>query len=243
MATNPAANNPDATRPAAIDSVRAVSLVPSITESLLAWGITPVACTKYCEQPQLEHVGGTKNPDIDAIAALLPDVVLVDRVENRKEDADAMIELGIHVVDIDVQLLSDVASQMAIVAGAVGIDEQAIGVPGPRPIQRTAFVPIWRRPWMTIGAQTYGSTLLEALGIGNVFADAASDFPEVTLEEVALRSPDLVLVPSEPYEFTAEHLHELTVVGGEIIEIDGQDLFWWGVRTPVAIERLAAQLG
>lgn len=222
--------------------MRAISLVPSITESLLAWGVTPVACTKYCEQPQLLHVGGTKNPDVDAIVALRPDVVLVDRVENRKEDAEALIELGIHVVDIDVQLLSDVSSQMAIVARAVGIDEPTIDVPVPRPVERTAFIPIWRRPWMTIGAQTYGSTLLEALGIGNVFADAATDFPEVGLDEVVLRSPDLVLVPSEPYEFTAEHLEELAVVGGDVIEIDGQDLFWWGARTPRAIERLSAQL-
>ncbi len=223
--------------------MRAISLVPSITESLLAWGVTPAACTKYCEQPQLRHVGGTKNPDIDAIVALEPDVVLVDRVENRKEDADALTARGIHVVDIDVQLLSDVGSQMAIVAEAVGVDLAPIETPSARPIERTAFVPIWRRPWMTIGAQTYGSTLLEALGIGNVFADAAIDFPEVDLDQVTARQPDLVLVPSEPYEFNAEHLDELADVGGEIIEVDGQDLFWWGARTPAAINRLRTQLG
>ncbi len=222
--------------------MRAVSLVPSITESLLAWGVTPVACTKYCEQPQLHHVGGTKNPDIEAIVALHPDVVLVDRVENRKEDADALSERGINVVDIDVQLLSDVSPQMAIVARAVGIDISLIATPPARTIERSAFIPIWRRPWMTIGAQTYGSTLLETLGIGNVFADAETDFPEVDLDQVAARSPDLVLVPSEPYEFNAEHLEELAVVGGKIIEIDGQDLFWWGARTPAAVTRLAAQL-
>ena len=222
--------------------MRAVSLVPSITESLLAWGVTPTACTKYCEQPQLLHVGGTKNPDIDAIVALAPDVVLVDRVENRKEDADALMARGIHVVDIDVQLLSDVSAQMAIVAEAVGVEMAPIATPSVSAITRAAFVPIWRRPWMTIGAQTYGSTLLEALGIGNVFADAATDFPEVDLDQVAARSPDLVLVPSEPYEFNADHLEELSVVGGQIIEVDGQDLFWWGARTPAAIDRLRTKL-
>ena len=226
----------------ATNAVRAVSLVPSITESLLAWGVTPLACTRYCEQPQLLHIGGTKNPDIDAIVALEPDVVLVDRVENRKEDADALLDRGVHVVDIDVQLLSDVSSQMAIVSRAVGIDAPTILTPPAKAIERTAFIPIWRRPWMTIGAETYGSTLLETLGIGNVFADATTDFPEVHLDEVAARKPDLVLVPSEPYEFTAEHLVELAVVGAEIIEIDGQDLFWWGARTPAAIDRLSSVL-
>lgn len=222
--------------------MRAISLVPSITETLLAWGITPIACTKYCEQPQLMHVGGTKNPEIEAIVALDPEVVLVDRVENRKEDAEALAALGINVVDIDVQLLSDVSPQMAIVAEAVGFDMAPIETPAGQPIQRTAFVPIWRRPWMTIGANTYGSTLLETLGIGNVFADAAVDFPEVDLDEVVKRTPDLVLVPSEPYEFKTEHLAELAVTGAEVIEIDGQDLFWWGARTPVAIERLRVKL-
>lgn len=226
----------------ATNAVRAVSLVPSITETLLAWGITPVACTKYCEQPQLRHVGGTKNPDIDAIAELQPDVVFVDRVENRKEDAEALTDRGIRVVDIDVRLLSDVGPQLAIVAQAVGVDVPPIVTPPTYDIERTAFVPIWRRPWMTIGPQTYGSTLLEALGIGNVFADAAIDFPEVDLDQVAARAPDLVLVPSEPYDFTEAHLEELAVVGARVMEVDGQDLFWWGARTPAAVHRLASRL-
>ena len=49
-----------------------VSLVPSVTETLSAWGVTPIACTKYCERPDLHHVGGTKNPEIEAIVALNP---------------------------------------------------------------------------------------------------------------------------------------------------------------------------
>ena len=55
-----------------------VSLVPSVTETLLAWGIKPVACTRFCEQPTLAHVGGTKDPDIGQIVALQPDLVLLD---------------------------------------------------------------------------------------------------------------------------------------------------------------------
>ena len=49
--------------------VRVVSLVPSVTETLLAWGVDVVACTRFCEQPALTHVGGTKDPAIDAIVA------------------------------------------------------------------------------------------------------------------------------------------------------------------------------
>ena len=67
-------------------ALRVVSLVPSATETLLDWGIDPVACTRFCEQPQLTHVGGTKDPDIHAIAELGPDLVVMDREENRRED-------------------------------------------------------------------------------------------------------------------------------------------------------------
>ena len=75
---------------ASVTSPRLVSLVPSATETLLALGADVVACTRFCEQPAARHVGGTKNPDVAAIVALAPDVVVVDEEENRREDADAL---------------------------------------------------------------------------------------------------------------------------------------------------------
>jgi hypothetical protein len=86
--------------------VRVVSLVPSVTETLLAWDVPVVACTRFCEQPTLPHVGGTKDPDVAAIVALAPDLVVVDREENRRVDAERLIAEGVavhvtHVVDVD----------------------------------------------------------------------------------------------------------------------------------------------
>ena len=66
-----------------ISSIRVVSLVPSVTETLLAWGIEPIACTRFCEQPGIAHVGGTKDPDLVGIKALAPDLVVFDQEENR----------------------------------------------------------------------------------------------------------------------------------------------------------------
>jgi ABC-type Fe3+-hydroxamate transport system substrate-binding protein len=201
-----------------------------------------VACTQYCEQPDLLHVGGTKNPDIDTIVALEPDVVLVDRVENRREDAEALTARGLHVVDIDVRTLADVDREMATVARAVGLaPPPPIRLPLMPAPSTSVFVPIWRRPWMTIGPETYGSTLLAAIGARNVFHDADRDFPETSLDEVASLAPELVLVPSEPYEFKAAHLEELAAIA-PVVEVDGQDLFWWGARTTGALERLRTQL-
>jgi len=235
---------------------RVVSLVPSSTETLLALGADVVACTRFCEQPDLLHVGGTKNPDIAAIVALRPDVVVMDREENRIEDHDALVAAGLHVFASDVRTIT---AAVALVGELTALTDappsvfetvsetcqgrlrQRTAMAGDR---RTAFVPIWRRPWMSIGADTYGASMLDLLGIDLVTAGASEPYPTVELDEIAARRPDLVLVPSEPYVFTDDHVAELRnqLPGAEIIRVDGQDLFWWGVRTPDAIERLSAVL-
>ena len=90
---------------------------------------------------------------------------------------------------------------------------------------------------MTVGATTYGSSLLAFLGVENVAASAPRPYPEFTIDEMRAEHPDVVLVPSEPYEFTDAHLAELAVIA-PTVRIDGQDLFWWGARTPGALRRL-----
>jgi ABC-type Fe3+-hydroxamate transport system substrate-binding protein len=229
--------------------VRVVSLVPSVTETLLAWGVEPLACTRFCEQPSLRHVGGTKDPDIDAIVALTPDVVVMDEEENRREDADALIDAGVHVHATAVRSLADVAPTLVALREALGVwvdltdlDDLSAPVESPiSPAAPRAFVPIWRRPWMTLNADTYGSSLLVAVGIGNVFAGAPDRYPTVTLEDVERHRPDLVLLPSEPYPFGERHVEAMRreVPGADVRLVDGRDLFWWGARTPGALDRLA----
>ncbi len=220
---------------------RIVSLVPSVTETLAAWGIEPIACTRFCERPDLATVGGTKNPDVAAIVALRPDVVVMDRQENRREDAEALVAAGMTVVDLDVRLLDGLADQLHHLATAVGVERPPSDLPTPDEVgaRMRAFVPIWRRPWMTIGGSTYGSSLLAHIGVENVYADAVGDYPTVELDDVGARSPDVVLVPSEPYAFSEDHLGELADIA-PVRRVDGQDLFWWGTRTPAAIARLTA---
>ena len=97
---------------------------------------------------------------------------------------------------------------------------------------------------MTISADTFGSSMLECVGWDNVYAGAADRYPTVSLEDVAAVGPDAVLLPSEPYSFRPEHADEVRagVPGAAVAEVDGQDLFWWGIRTPAAIARLRRQL-
>ncbi|HEV7534182.1 MAG TPA: helical backbone metal receptor [Acidimicrobiia bacterium] len=237
-------------------SIRVVSLVPSATETLIGLGVTPVACTRFCEQPDLPTVGGTKDPDVAAIALLEPDLVVVNDEENRFDDVDRLRKLGLPVHEMSPRAVAEVGPAVAALAGAVGVDVPAPFAPGDwrawlaerrarrRGQPRRTFVLVWRRPWMTLAGDTYGSSLLALLGCFNVFTGHGVRYPTVDLAEAAGRRAELVLLPTEPYPFKNRHRTELAeaLPGTEVTIVDGQDLFWWGIRTPGAVERLAAAL-
>jgi ABC-type Fe3+-hydroxamate transport system substrate-binding protein len=220
---------------------RVVSLVPSVTETLLSWGVTPVAVTRFCEVPGLPTVGGTKTPDVAAIVALSPDLVVMDTEENRIVDAETLQAAGVEVLATCVRSVPDVADALSQLAAALG--HSPAGTPifsAPRASMAprlTAWVPIWRRPWMSIGGRTYGSSLLAAAGADNVYASSEDPYPTLELADVRRLHPDVVLAPSEPYKFGERHRSELEKVG-PVVFVDGRDLFWWGSRTPTALERL-----
>ena len=223
--------------------MRVVSLVPSVTETLLAWGVEPAACTRFCEQPHLLHVGGTKDPDIEAIVKLKPDVVVVDREENRRDDAEMLVARGVNVVDLHVTSLESAVSETSRLAGIVGVGWKSDTIES-QSIRARAFVPIWRRPWMTFNRATYGASILRSIGIDVSHAQASVTYPQLEVEELGTTAADLVLLPTEPYAFAERHIAEVVELTGisDVRIIDGRDLFWWGVRTESARERLASQL-
>jgi ABC-type Fe3+-hydroxamate transport system substrate-binding protein len=175
---------------------RVVSLVPSVTESLfdLNLGSRVVGVTDYCTRPaegvkKLPKVGGTKNPDIQAIVALRPDLVIMNQEENRKADADALQAAGIptwvthpNTVREALDLLwtmMDVFEEPSMVPRVRLIEvayEWTLGVVSDLTPKR-AFVPIWRDPWMTFNRDTYINDLLHTCGVENVFADRVRQFP------------------------------------------------------------------
>jgi ABC-type Fe3+-hydroxamate transport system substrate-binding protein len=220
--------------------VRIVSLVPSITETLSAWDRTPIACTRFCERDDLEHVGGTKNPDINRIVALAPDLIVVDVEENRRDDHDALVARSLAVHVVHVRSLDDVNVAMSELATRVDATWREIEISSTLPPRASAFVPIWRRPWMALGTPTYGADLLVHCGVTSIYA-GEGPYPTVKLDDVRERCPDVVLAPSEPYPFKSRHRAELETVAPTHF-VDGKDLFWWGERTRHALVRLADQL-
>lgn len=229
--------------------MRIVSLVPSATETLVALGRRPVAVTRFCDLPGTPAVGGTKNPDVDAIVALDPDLVVVNDEENRIEDARALERAGCTLHSMSPRSVLDVGPVVVALCDAVHVDVPApfatwdgwVAMTAREPRAR-AFVATWRRPYMTLNGDTYGSSLLTLLGIENVYADATERYPEVTLDDVATRHPDVALLPDEPYAFTERHVAEVqhALPGARVVLADGRDVFWWGIRTPEAARRLAS---
>jgi hypothetical protein len=197
-------------------ALRVVSLVPSLTEALaVTCPERLVGATDWCTHPpdlELTRVRGTKNPDLAAVAALEPDLVVANKEENRELDVRRMRERGIPVWVTDIETVPQaVASMRRLFTEALGVTEPAwlAGAErawcGPVPPARVrAVVPIWREPWMVVGRPTFTADLLARAGYEVVTGGVEGRYPAVDVG--ALDDPavaDVVLLPDEPYEFTA----------------------------------------
>lgn len=235
---------------------RIVSLVPNLSEALWYWGVAPriVGVTDWCVSPpdgfpDAKRVRGTKNPDVEAIAALEPDLVIVNTDENREVDVERLRghELAVYVTAaIDPESAAASLGRLGRAVHAQGpahhtADQILTALSrhrarGSGVLPRIA-VPIWRDPWMTIGYDTVVGELLVELGFDLV--PHAERYPQVELGE--FDDVDLVLLPDEPYEFTEDDREELLerVPARAVRLFDGQALTWWGPRTPGVIRELA----
>ncbi len=196
-------------------ATRVVSLVPSITEGLAAaHAERVVGATDWCTHPadlDVTRVRGTKNPDLAAIRALEPDVVVANKEENRELDVRRLRDAGVAVWVSEIETVPQAfAAYDELFDDVLGwerpgwLEEARRRWDRPVPPARgTVAVPIWRDPWMVVGSRTFTGDLLRRLGWANAFDDHADRYPHVDLDEVD-RAADLVLLPDEPYVFTAE---------------------------------------
>jgi len=202
---------------------RVVSLVPSLTEALAsARRGALVGATDWCTHPgdlDVARVRGTKNPDLKAITALAPDVVIANKEENRELDVRRLTEAGVTVWVTDIVDVPGAVAAMERMFAALAwtapdwLAEAREEWCGPLPAVRgRVAVPIWRDPWMVVGPQTFTTDLLRRCGFENVYdagteagPDAGPDrYPHVELDDLDAAGADLVLLPDEPYVFTAD---------------------------------------
>jgi ABC-type Fe3+-hydroxamate transport system substrate-binding protein len=243
---------------------RIVCLVPSLTEALFALGLGErlVAVTDWCVHPAAEvgalpKVGGTKNPALDRILALEPDLVIANQEENRRRDVESLESRGIAVWVTYPRTVRDAVALLGELA-ALGAPPERIDAVL-RPIERAVedaeahrprtptrfFCPIWKKPWMAVGTDTYADDLLRLCGGENVFAGHDDRrYPLVERDEILAASPEVILLPDEPYAFGPRDVAELTALAlpasgaGRIHLIDGTLVSWYGPRIGRAIETL-----
>jgi ABC-type Fe3+-hydroxamate transport system substrate-binding protein len=231
--------------------MRVVSLVPSLTEAIAATDRSLlVGATDWCTHPadlEVARIGGTKNPDVPAIIALKPDLVVANEEENRRPDIEALRAAGLAVWVTQIRGLRAAFTELTdllttgleraerpawLARAEVAWDEVA------PPMLHTAVIAIWRRPWMFVGSDTFTGDLLAHLGVLNVLADHPERYPKIDLAE--LPSSELVVLPDEPYQFTAEDGPEAFTDRTPVL-VSGRLLTWYGpslVEAPAELARV-----
>ncbi|HLC42657.1 MAG TPA: helical backbone metal receptor [Methylomirabilota bacterium] len=208
------------------------------------------------------RVGGEKDPKLDLIRSLAPDLVIANIEENRREDVEALRSWGIPVyvtyprtVWEGIQLVRELGAVTGSVQKATELarelearyHEVFASMKARQPVR--VFCPIWRRPYMSINRETYVHDMLACAGGANIFADRSARYPDVTLDEMAAAKPEVILLPNEPYHFREPHLGDFekypsvpAVRDQRIHFVDGKLLSWYGPRIAEALRTLPALL-
>ena len=231
---------------------RVGSLVPSLTEAVAVTDVRLlVGATDWCTHParlDVARVGGTKWPDLDRVLALRPDLVIANAEENREEDVAALRAGGIPVwvtapATVDQALAS--LGRLCAVLDRPDPDwlqrARAAWADPPRLPAVRAVVPIWRRPWMVLGRDTFAGDVLTRLGLENVFAGSPDRYPRLATDDPARVDAELVVFPDEPYAFTPDDGPEAWPRARPVF-VSGRHLTWYGPSLTEAPTVLTAQL-
>jgi ABC-type Fe3+-hydroxamate transport system substrate-binding protein len=241
---------------------RIVSLVPSHTETLFAIGAGErvVGATEYCVHPAealaaVPRVGGTKNPDLSRVLELDPELVIVNREENRARDVERLEAAGVPVLvtyartveraALEIAQLGEVAEaapQAAHIVDEIRAALAAVGSSvaseGTRP--RVVGL-VWKDPYMGIGADTYAADLIACAGGDIATPEGATRYPRLDRAALEAAAPDVLLLPTEPYAFAEADRVELLELDcpasrtGRVHVVEGELLSWYGPRIPRAL--------
>lgn len=238
----------------ASDYQRIVSLVPSLTELLIELGLQNklVGRTRFCVHPKekvesIPIVGGTKNPRLDKIHGLNPDLIVANKEENRRQDIQLLMD------DFEVEVTEITTIEDALITiHTLGQKLQANGRAdrlitdiqnrlNDRPDEpglRTVYM-IWKDPWMTVGGDTYIHDVLEHWKLSNIFGNRRR-YPKFNLQDLKKYNPDLILLSSEPYPFKEKHLAQIEEVcpAARVLLVEGEWFSWYGSHMKHAFERL-----
>lgn len=228
---------------------RIVSLVPSLTELIVDLGLENEleGITKFCIHPKdlkskKTIVGGTKKVHLDKIKDLDPDLILCNKEENTLEMVKELESITqVHVSNVitfedSIDLIKDYGVLFNKTETATNLVSELINQKNlfreklNSKKLRVAYF-IWRKPWMVVGGKTFINSMLEINGWENIYKNADSRYPEISLENLKEQKPDLILLSSEPFPFRQNHLDEIREFSNPRIEIvDGEFFSWYGSR-------------
>lgn len=222
-----------------------ISLVPSQTELLFDLGLESevIGITKFCVHPlqwfqTKTRVGGTKNPDLDKISSLEPDLIIANKEENVKEQVDVIAEqFPVWVSDVNTleEALSMIRSLGEMTDSKQAADKIISVISGQfentNPAKLKACYLIWQEPYMTVGGDTFISDMMEYAGFENVFTQQ-SRYPEITVDDIKTSGAGYLLLSSEPFPFKEDHVRHLQALlpGIKILLVDGEMFSWYGSR-------------
>jgi len=237
---------------------RIVSLVPSQTELLVDIGLEErlVGITKFCVHPATlkqtkKVIGGTKNINISTLLSLKPDLVIANKEENTQESIEAIAAfVPVWVTDIatvadalnmikDIGKITQATNAAAALIENIEASFSELLLKQITPV-KTAYL-IWRKPYITIGGDTFISDILQKIGYENVFANY-NRYPTITINDLQEKQVDQILLSSEPYPFNEKHINELKTLipAAKIKLIDGEMCSWYGSRMLQAAKYLQA---
>ena len=237
---------------------RVVSLVPCLTEAVEATVPGAIAgATDYCTHPSdldVPRVGGSKYPKVDRVLELAPDLVLANSEENRPEDVERLRANGfpVWVMEAPATVPNALASLRRILTQALEAPEPDWLVEAEElwretaPVRARAVVPVWRKPWVILGRDTFGGDVLRRLGVSLVYASYPDRYPRPSLDELrswfSAGQADLLVLPDEPYLFTDDDGPE-AFPGVPYVLVSGRDLTWYGPSLVAAHRSLAELVG
>ncbi|OPB88920.1 ABC transporter substrate-binding protein [Elizabethkingia ursingii] len=223
--------------------MRIISLVPSLTESLLDFGIPNiVGRTKFCIHPHdqvkdIEVIGGTKNIHLEKIRALKPDLILANKEENMKEQVEALMPdfkiwvTNIETIEDNYYFLKNLGNMFNQKEKAQAFNLKIYDIFNQYKLDKKIKVAylIWKKPYMTIGSDTFIHHLLQQLGFDNIFSEQKR-YPAIEMQD--LDEAEIIMLSSEPYPFQEKHLEEFRAIypDKKIMIVDGEAFSWYGTH-------------
>jgi len=193
---------------------RIIALAPHSVELLYAIGAGDriVATTEYADYPKaalkIPRVGNANGIQIERVIELKPDLVIVWQGGNKSADIQKLKSLGVNLLSTQPFKISDISKELRQLGKLTGLEQQAnkvIEEVEKRYKEITnkyksrskvkTFYQLWHDPLTSIGPDSWLESLLNDCNAENIFKDAFSSYPVVSIESVLVKNPQAIIIP------------------------------------------------